>query len=168
MRENICIYGHQANSSFWRCHLLKLLGENLRGWHCEICLSAYFQKSTGKIIQICHSSGRVSIGKALAIVHYFQGSASCSFLLQSLPVVWNWQMVRNVPWVKTCPSNVAFPSDDELILRRINAIRNIWYDSWLQNLFVLLWLQKLLLFGVDMPLKIQDALVNVFVVLNFM
>lgn len=32
--------------------------------------------------------------------------------------------------------------------------------------FVLLELQKLLLFGFDMPLKIQDALVNAFVVLN--
>lgn len=102
MRENICIYSHQANSSL-KVSYLKLLGENLRGGTVIIYLPVCFQKFTGKIIQICHSSGRVSSGKALAIVHYFQGSASCSFLLQSLPVVRNWQMVRNVPWVKMCP-----------------------------------------------------------------
>lgn len=48
----------------------------------------------------------------------------------------NCQLIRNVPSVM-CPCDAVYSSDDELVLRRIKAIRNIWYDSWQQNVFVL-------------------------------
>lgn len=69
-------------------------------------------------------------------------------------------MVRNVPLVM-CLCDGVFCSKDSG-----KTIRSIWCSSWLQTLFVLLEFQKLLLFGFDMPLKIQDALVSAFIVLN--
>lgn len=74
-------------------------------------------------------------------------------------------MVRNVPLVM-CLCDGVFCSKDKLALDSGKTIRSIWCSSWLQTLFVLLKFQKLLLFGFDMSLKIQDALVSAFIVLN--
>lgn len=141
-------------------------------------LEALEEDAWGHQESLCRSISRSSQGKESRLllcqalcweIHWqcvslFLGRIQLLVQTSELAMARNWQMVRNVPSV-TCLYDVVFCPNDKLALWSGKTIRSIWCSNWLQNLFVLLESQKLL-FGFDMPLKIQDALVNVFDVLN--